>query len=239
MPKWYPNQEAADKAATAANAAKLADVVAEPLPGTPGGKMVGYAEAERAANPDPGPSAFLDSQADAVFQFERGSGKSIGEMTEADFYKVPVKLIARDTILSTELTVQLKDPTMVPHWFNAKAQNGASAQRALYRGYTPCTKEDIEFCHATATDSNGALVMGDLVLMKIPKVVQFGQFYKDNAEKAKYRVSQQLSRPFGASVPGTDNGSLSNTPASPYVIESKTGSSFVDATEARSLVFQK
>lgn len=208
----------------------------EPQPGTPGGKMVGYAEAERIANPDPGPSAFVETKDEATKQFEAGSGKSIGEMTEADFYRVPVKLIARDTIVSTELTVQLKDPSMVCRWFNYKAQNGSSVERARYRGYTPCTKEDVEYAHATATDDAGALVMGDLVLMKIAKVVQFGQFYKDNAEKAKYRVSQQLSRPFGAAVPGVENGS---PVASPYVIQSQTGSSFVDATDARALVFNK
>lgn len=213
-----------------------ATTTARPLPGTPGGKMVGYAEAERVANPDPGPSPETSDISLATKELESASGKKIADLTEADFYRLPVKLVSRDTILSTELTVQMKDPSMTCRWFNHKAQQGQRVERARYMGYQPCTRADVAFCHATASDASGALVVGDLVLMKISKVQQFGGYYKDNAEKAKYRVSQQLSRPFGAVVPGVDNGADAT---SPYQITSRTGSSLVDATEARSLVFSK
>jgi hypothetical protein len=209
-----------------------------PQAGTPGGKMVGYAEAERIANPDKGPSAESDNLAVVTKELESVTGKTIGEMTEADFYNVPIKLIAQSQMYSTELTVQMKDPSMACRWFNKDHKGGAMVQQAIYRGYQPCTKDDVEYSHATATDERGAITMGDLVLLKMSKIRHFSM-YKDNAEKAKYRVSQQLSKPFGAHVPGTDNGSLNNTPVSPYMIESKTGSSFVDASQARELVFNK
>jgi hypothetical protein len=209
-----------------------------PLPGTPGGKMVGYAEAERLANPDPGPSETISEAGFFEQELEKVTGKSIGNITEEDFYRVPINFVAQNTMYSTELSVIMKDPAMTCRWFNKNHRDGAMVQQALYRGYQPCTKEDVELCHATASDVNGALVMGDLVLLKMSKVRHFSAL-KKNAETAKYNVSQQMSKPFSVKVPGTDNGELSNSAASFYELDNSTATKMVDASEARSLVFNK
>jgi hypothetical protein len=205
------------------------------LPGTPGGKMVGYAEAERIANPDPGPAATSSSEDIVTKELEAASGKSIGEMTEEDFYKVPIRLMAQDVRYSTELSVIMKDPSMTCRWFNREHKHGANVQRARFQGYTPCTKEDVELCHATTSDDHGALVIGDLVLMKMSKVRHFSKL-RENADKAKYNVSAQLSKPFSVKVPGTDNGSLAGS-APFYELDNTNSTKMVDASEARNLVF--
>jgi hypothetical protein len=79
--------------------------------------------------------------------------------------------------------------------------------------------------------------MGDLVLLKMSKVRHFSSL-KQNAEKAKYNVSQQMSKPFSVKIPGTDNGELTSDTAF-YKLDNSSSTKMVDASEARSLVFNK
>lgn len=203
-----------------------------PKPGTPGGKIISEAERERQANPDPGPASETPDEKVFVAEAEKLAGKPIAQFTEADYIRLPIKLIAKNQTVSTELSVELKDPMMACRWINFKTKGGQRVEQARFRGFIPCTKDDVAACHATATDSTGALTMGDLVLMKISKARLFSGYYKDNADKARYRVSQQMSKPFSVNVPGVDNGSNGTHP---YTITSST--ELVDAQQARSLAF--
>src|ERR1700743_1463971 len=82
-------------------------------PGEVGGPLVGYAEATRAEREAAAPTPEVtDDIALATAEYEKASGKSIGEMTEADFVRIPIKLMARNRAAMTELNVIFKDPSM-------------------------------------------------------------------------------------------------------------------------------
>lgn len=206
-------------------------------PGEVGGPLVGYAEATRAEREaaDPTPEV-TDDIALATAEYEKASGKSIGEMTETDFIRIPIKLMARNRAAMTELNVIFRDPSMTGRWFNHKHKDGMRVQQAFMMGFTPCTKEDVELCHARSTDENGALVMGDLVLMKISKAQLWGGYYKDNADKAKARVNRAMTDPRVArDVP---NSPYAATASGDTFVAEATRASLVDAESARNLVYQ-
>lgn len=204
-------------------------------PGEVGGPLVGYAEQTRAAREaaDLAPDV-TDDAALATAEFEKQSGKSIGDMTEADFMRIPVKLKARNTAAMTELNVIFKDPSMTGRWFNHKHKDGMRVQQAFMMGFTPCTKEDVDLCHARSTDENGSLVMGDLVLMKISKAMLWGGYYKDNVDKAKARVNKAMNDPRAAALPGQESASGQDF----YIPQNITRAAHVDADAARTLVYQ-
>lgn len=201
-------------------------------PGEVGGKMVGYAEAERQQNPEPPPATEFSGVDECVAAAEKHAGKSIGDMTEQEFYRLPVKLIARNTQGMTELNVVFKDPAMTGHWFNAKAKEGMRVQQGYMQGFTACTKDDVVICHSKATDENGAIVQGDLVLLKIPKMVLWSR-YKENQETAKARVNRAMHDPNSASRPGDDSLPRSGE----FFITNQTQAQRVDSDEARRVVY--
>ena len=213
---------------------RLENVLAAKKPGEVGGPLVGYAEATRAEREaaDVCPEV-TDDAALATAEYEKRSGKSIGDMTEADFMRIPIKLMARNKAAMTELNVIFKDPAMTGRWFNHKHKDGMRVQQAFMMGFTPCTKDDVELCHARSTDENGSLVMGDLVLMKISKAMLWGGYYKDNVDKAKARVNKAMNDPSAARLPNAE------APQGEYFVpQNITRASHVDVDAARNLVYQ-
>jgi hypothetical protein len=166
---------------------------AKPKPGEVGGPMVGYAEAQRVQQ-QVEPSEFVDAREEAEQKFSKASGKPIGEMTEQDFYRLPVVLNSRPQQAMTELHVVFKDPAYTGHWFNWKAKQPDRVAQAYMQGFTACTKDDVEACHIRTTDENGSLVYGDLVLMKIPKAILWGGYYKQNMDTAVSRVERAATK---------------------------------------------
>jgi hypothetical protein len=215
---------------------KIAAEANAPLPGTPGGKLVGYAEAQRLQNPEPPPSHVITDTELAESEFERAAGKPVEEMTEQDFYKTGITFRAKDLTLMTDLHVVLKDKSMEPRWFNYKAGNGRSVQQGYMRGFRAVTKEDTEFTHAKTTDENGALVMGDLVCLMIPKVILFGGYYKDSMEKAKARVNRAMTAQ-GANKNLQESGQPGFS--GDYYVPDIAQATRADASEARRLVYEK
>jgi len=211
-----------------------------PLPGEVGGPIVGYAEAERVKEEATKKPTAAFSSLDAVQQeLEKQAGKPFAEITEAEFYRMPVKLKAQNLAGGVELTVKFKDPAMTGHWFNHKNGNGKRVTEAIYQGFTPCTKEDVEAWHSKVTDDTGALVYGDLVLMKIPKVVLWSR-QKDHQDTAKARVNRMMSTRQAAPVPGeVDKLPVSSLPdGADYFVPNLTQAQRVDGDEARRLVYQ-
>lgn len=214
-------------------------------PGEVGGQLVGYAEKTRAEREalEAAPEETND-EALATAEFEKASGKPVSEMTEADFYRIPVKLMARNRAAMTELNVVFKDPNMTGHWFNVKHKDGMRVSQAYMQGFTACTKEDVEFSHSKTTDENGSLVMGDLVLLKISKAAKWGGMYKDNIDKAKGRVNKMMTDPRSANYQSqknpylaTDGSTVGDGGAQTYV-SNLTRADHVDADAARKLVYQ-
>lgn len=173
--------------------AKRPKVGEEPKPGEVGGAMVGYAEAMRQQETHE-PVEVHASKDEATKAFEKASGKKIGEMTEEDFYRLPIQLSAKNMQNMTELHVVFKDPSMTGRWFNYKTKTEDRVARAFMQGFTACTREDVEACHIKQTDENGALVYGDLVLLKIPKAVLWGGYYKRNMDTAVSRVERAAKK---------------------------------------------
>jgi len=210
-----------------------------PLPGTPGGKLVGYAEAQRAQNPEPPPSHIVADAETAENEFERILGKPVEDMDEQDFYRTGVTFRSKDLTIMTDLHVVLKDKSMQPRWFNCKAGDGRQVQQAYMKGFRAVTSEDVEFCHAKTSDSNGALVIGDLACLMIPKAILFGGFYKANMETAKAKVNRAMNSPQGA-----DQGARETTGEGvglgrgDYFTPDIAQAQRVDASEARKLVYK-
>lgn len=208
---------------------KFGEVPPQPKPGQPGSPIMGIAEQERLNNPDPGPSLSLE-QAQVEEEILRLTGKTIEELTEEEFMRLPVKLTAQNYSIATELDVKMKDPSFAPRWFNRKHKDGMLVQQARLRGWQPCTKDDVELSHASITDDAGSLVMGDLVLLKKNRLRHLSDL-KGNAETAKYRVSRQAQKPFASDVKGIDNSAYADV--HPYQISQSTAA--VDPVEARTL----
>ena len=213
-------------------------------PGDVGGQLVGYAEKTRAEREalDAAPEETSD-EALATAEFETASGKSIGEMTESDFQRIPVKLMARNRAAMTELNVIFKDPSMTGHWFHRHHKQGQRVTQAYMQGFTACTKDDVEFAHSKTTDDNGSLVMGDLVLMKISKAALWGGMYKDNVDKAKGRVNKVMTDPRAANYQTKNpylatDGSTVGDGRNPTYVSNLTRADHVDADAARKLVYQ-
>lgn len=207
---------------------------AAPRAGEPGSPMVGYAEQERLNNPDPGPAQEVTAMSDAVRQIEEISGKSIGELTEDEFMRIPVKLAVVNKYSNTDLHVVFKDQAMTGCWVNFKHEHGNRVTRAYNQGFTACTKEDVELCSARSTDENGSLVSGDLVLLKIPKIMLWS-FRKQHVETAKARVNRAYQDPKAASLNG-DSDAVSR-PGAEFFIPDIASAQHVDANEARKLVY--
>jgi hypothetical protein len=205
-----------------------------PKPGDVGAPMASYAEIHKAQNPEPAPARAVSEVDEALAEVTRLSGKSIGDLTQDEFDRIPIKLSARTTQGMTELSVIFKDPSMTGHWFNRKAKEGLRVQQAYMQGFTACTKADVEMCHATTSDENGSLVQGDLVLLKIPKIVLWSR-QKDYQETAKARVNRAMNDPRAAARPGDGPGQLPR--GADYFIPDTAQASRVDANEARKLVY--
>jgi hypothetical protein len=218
-------------------AKQKASAAAEPLPGTPGGKLVGYAEAMRHQNPEPGPSKQLEDAQIAETEFERAAGKPVEEMDEQDFYRTGVTFHAKDMTAMTNLHVVLKDKSMAPRWFNHKAAEGKSVREAYMRGFRAVTEEDVEFSHSNAVDENGAITVGDLVCLMMPKVRYYGGILKGNVEKAKVRVNRAMTHQ-GVRQNAIEGGQSDFGNAS-YYVPDIAQTQRADANEARRLVYDK
>jgi hypothetical protein len=205
-----------------------------PKAGEPGAPMMGYAEVERLNNPDPGPAEEISAMDDAVDEVEKLSGKPIGELTEAEFMRIPVKLAVVNKYSNTDLHVVFKDPAMTGCWINFKHEHGNRVTRAYNQGFTACTKQDVDACSARATDENGSLVSGDLVLLKIPKIILWSM-RKQNQETAKARVNKAYQDPRAAALRG-DSDAVSR-PGAEFFIPDIASAQHVDANEARKLVY--
>jgi hypothetical protein len=111
--------------------------------------------------------------------------KPIEQMTEEDFYTLPVSLAdSMPGRVPQNLTVKFKDPQWAGYWFNKKAGGGARVSQARALGYVPATMDDVEAINAGLDDTNGAVEQHDLVLMKIHKAKLFLK-YKEWIDKAK------------------------------------------------------
>lgn len=180
-------------------------------PGEVGGALVGYREAQRQQEKIDPVEEFTSVEA-AEQEASRLSGKPISEMSEDDFQRLPVVLLAREMSPKTELHVAFKDPSMTGRWVNCGTKKEDRVAKFQMQGYTAATRDDVSMCHISTTDANGAIRYGDLVLMKIPKIKLWGGYYKQNMETAVSRVERAArkipvpgeSLPIGASYEGTN-----------------------------------
>lgn len=207
---------------------------AAPKAGEPGSPIVGYAEQERLNNPDPGPAQEFSALDEAVRQVQELSGKPMGELTEEEFMRIPVKLAIANKYANTELHVVFKDDTMTGAWINRLHNKGQLVNRAFNAGFSACTQEDVLICSTNTTDERGSLVSGDLVLLKIPKIILWSR-RKQEQETAKARVNRAYQDPKAASLNG-DSDAISR-PGAEFFIPDIASAQHVDAQEARKLVY--
>jgi hypothetical protein len=168
-----------------------AQVEAPKEPGAPGMPIASEMQKELHRNHS-AQGVSVDNEKDAIKAYEKASGKKLEDMNESDFAKLDIRLVAKDQQLRNDLTVILKDKSMAARWINNKAGGGRSLNRALSMGFTMVERSDIEYAVETNYDSaTGALQCHDVICMKIPKIKLFGQYYKDNEEKARVRLTRQ------------------------------------------------
>lgn len=171
-----------------------------PEPGSPGTPMASEFAKELHRNKAYQESKIFTSEAEAQKEIERQSGKKIEDMTEQDFAKVNVTLVAKDQNLRSDLTVVLKDKSMEPRWVNWKAGEGRSVDRHMSLGFRLVTKADIEYCMVNKfDDSTGALKSYDVVCMMAPKILIHAGLYKKNTDRAKAKVLTQTAQ---SDIPG-------------------------------------
>jgi len=113
--------------------------------------------------------------------------KPLEEMTEQDFYDMPISLFdGMAGRIPQNLTVTFKDPQWAGQWFNKKAGSGARVGVARSLGFEPAKKEDLASYFAGLNDADGAVEQHDLVLMKIHKFKLYIK-YAEWIQKAKTR----------------------------------------------------
>lgn len=95
-------------------------------------------------------------------------------------------IVALDLQLPTFLDVRPKDPVYVLHWVNRKysGEDGTRIDKFRGIGFVNARQEDIDGPLSDKMQiDNGAIVSGDLLLMKINKAILFG-IYKANLLRA-------------------------------------------------------
>jgi hypothetical protein len=99
------------------------------------------------------------------------------EMTEDDWMGLSSTL--HDPVsnrIPQNLTVKFRDPQWAGHWFQRTIKDGQSVRRARALGFEPAKKEDCDWLPQGLNDEDGAIIDGDLVLMKIHKIKLFQGF---------------------------------------------------------------
>jgi len=135
------------------------------------------------------PHAFMAQDGRTYYKYKDESGdtiitpKPIEEMTEQDFYQLPISMIdVQVNRMQQNLTVTFKDPQWAGFWFNRVAGKGTSAgvgrrvgqARAL--GFVPAKIEDLAIYPLHLNDQDGAVEQDDVVLMKIHKAKLYGRY---------------------------------------------------------------
>jgi len=112
--------------------------------------------------------------------------KPLEEMTEQDYYDLPIQTVMQAGRVPQNLTVIFKDKQWAGHWFNKKAGHGSRVGVARALGFVPAKVEDLESYFHGLNDKDGALEQEDLVLMKIHKHKLYMRFAEAMAQaKAK------------------------------------------------------
>jgi hypothetical protein len=134
--------------------------------------------------------------------------KPLEQMTEQDFYDLPVSLIGAEAgRLPQNLTVKWRDPHIAGHWFNRKAADGRRVSEAHALGYVPAKREDCEWVSSSLNDEDGAIIDNDLVLMKISKAKLFLQ-YKRWMDIAKIKGGKDSYKQTAEGVLGATGGKV-------------------------------
>lgn len=163
--------------------------------------------------PEPTGGAFLASDGRTMFKYTVGTDtivtpKPIEQMTEEDFYSLPIAL--GDPLsgrLPQMLTVKFRDPQWAGHWFNRKAQDGRRVSEARALGFIPATRDDLEWVSHSLNDADGAVIDNDLVLMKIHKA-QLYLKYKSWMDLAKAKGSISAYKATAENQVGNSGGKV-------------------------------
>jgi hypothetical protein len=126
--------------------------------------------------------AFMGSDGRMLYKYEIDGEtvilpKPLDKMEEQDFYNLPITLAdLAPGRLPQNLTVTFRDPQWGGHWFNRKAREGQRVNEARSLGFIPANRDDCEMVSSNLNDEDGAIMDGDLVLMKIHKAKLFRKY---------------------------------------------------------------
>lgn len=99
-------------------------------------------------------------------------------------------IIARPLHMPDTLKIKHNNPHYVYRWINFKGQGGQWFQRMLAAGYTPARPDEVESLHPEVQKDDGRIIIGDLMLCKIPRDI-YAAVMKHNYQEAVSRVSQK------------------------------------------------
>ncbi len=125
--------------------------------------------------------------------------KKIEEMSDEEFLQVGSTLYdPTANRIPLNLTVKFRDKHIAGHWANRKAQDGKSVRRLQSMGFEVAKKEDCEWLPQGLNAEDGAVIDGDLVLMKIHKMKLIGGFlasyYREALEKGGQKSYLQTAQ---------------------------------------------
>lgn len=109
----------------------------------------------------------------------------ISSLTEADIFSDAV--VARPLGFGNSLQIKIKRAEYSYRWFNRYAANGSRYTFAKSSGFVNATAEDVEVDNEDFI-KDGVIVVGDLILMKMPKLQYLGHI-KANALKAEALIN--------------------------------------------------
>jgi len=120
--------------------------------------------------------------------------KPLEEMTEQDFYDLPVAAYdIQAGRLPLNLVAEFHDPHIAGYWVNCFHKNGIRVNDARARGFVPAHRDDLKFVADGIDTSDGSVKQNDLILMKIHKAKLYMR-YKEAMDIAKVRGNPEHYR---------------------------------------------
>lgn len=141
---------------------------------------------------------------------------NIEDITEADIMYMPA-IVAKSLGQNHNLEPKILRKEYAYRWVNRLSDNGGRYTNCLHQGFVNATVKDVQILNESMV-KDGHIIVGDLILMKMPKL-QYFQHIKKNAVQAEASVSPKALKAVGTQEGNKAIGSV-GAPRS-YDISSK------------------
>lgn len=141
---------------------------------------------------------------------------NIEDISEADIMYMPA-IVAKSLGQQNNLEPKILRKEYAYRWVNRLSDNGGRYTNCLHQGFVNATVKDVQILNDSMV-KDGHIIVGDLILMKMPKL-QYFQHIKKNAVQAEASVSPKALKAVGTQEGNKAIGSV-GAPRS-YDISSK------------------